>query len=517
MLRVIIILAAMTSFCLAQSPVVVGTSYYAYQTNGSTGNRIAIDSQGRIHIAWTKGMVPEARPRYVFYNFRDEYGQWIGETQVSSHDGSGFVTLDLLAGDRPILAYNSPENSSTSIAVSTWDSQEMPMENSWPYLWPHITRDYDGRLHMVCDADSIGYTYSDDEGETWASIIGIAQHEILSTTICSSPVSDKSAIVYTALNESGYYDVFFFETIDGYNWDWENPHNITQFGEGDTYSAWADIDAVYDYDDVLHITYQGLYVIENVIESYGDVMHWSEPTSHSVIATNDADCMPINYALCICKMSLGVDPENNYIYALWAELTLDDVSAGGYSNGELYAAMSADGGAHWASPVNLTNSPTPGCMPPDCDSEVWSSMAEIVNDSLHIMYIDDNDAGAAWNSEGGWTLNDVLYLEFPVIELFPVDVSDQNSILPSGFSLLRVYPNPFNARTTIRFSLAETANVKLQIFDIAGRLVETLADCEFDAGENSVTWDATDRPSGVYFARLAGNASSVSKRLVLLK
>ena len=487
---------------------IVGTSFYAYQTNGSTGNRISVDSEGRVHIAWTKGMAEGGRPRYVYYNARNPEG-WLGETPVSEGDGSGFVTMDLLPDNRALLAYHWFDNPAGANPVLARDLfagfgifQEFHIGTSGEYIWPYIGRDINGRIHMLLSdwsSDNYFYTYSDDDGENWARELQVFDTSILSGIICSSPVSTRSAVVYTRPDDvTGYYNVFVLETTDGENWDWGNPTDITQFGEGDTYSAWADVDAIYDYDDVLHITYQGLYVIENTIESFGDVMHWSEPTGHSVIATNDEECFPINYALCICKMSLGVDPANNNIYALWSELYPDDVSAAGYSNGELFATASVDGGANWYDKFNLTNSPTPGCEPPNCDSDVWSSLAEVVDDTLRIMYVDDDDAGAEWVPQGAWTENNVLYLAVPGI--IPISVYQENPDLPFDFALAQNYPNPFNANTVISLD-GEIHSGWLAIYDVAGRMVRSFPLSE---ETRSITWDGTNVSgetvaSGTYF------------------
>ena len=73
--------------------------------------------------------------------------------------------------------------------------------------------------------------------------------------------------------------------------------------------------------------------------------------------------------------------------------------------------------------------------------------------------------------------------------------------------LLGAAPNPFNPRTTVRFSLPASGRVLLDLHDAAGRLVAVLADAAFEAGEHGVTWDGRDRQgravaSGSYFARL---------------
>jgi hypothetical protein len=87
---------------------------------------------------------------------------------------------------------------------------------------------------------------------------------------------------------------------------------------------------------------------------------------------------------------------------------------------------------------------------------------------------------------------------------------------PSSFSL-SAYPNPFNPTTTLAFSLPSAGRVKLQVYDLTGRLVTTLADRVLAAGNHTYSLDATACPSGIYFARLSGPSVSVTHKLVLLK
>lgn len=78
-------------------------------------------------------------------------------------------------------------------------------------------------------------------------------------------------------------------------------------------------------------------------------------------------------------------------------------------------------------------------------------------------------------------------------------------------------PNPFNPVTTIGFYLAEAGHVEVAIFDVSGRLVARLVDGIRAAGEQSVTWNAGDLASGVYFCRLTTERSTDVKRVVLMK
>ena len=84
------------------------------------------------------------------------------------------------------------------------------------------------------------------------------------------------------------------------------------------------------------------------------------------------------------------------------------------------------------------------------------------------------------------------------------------------FKLYDPYPNPFNPITNICYQIKEQSFVKLTIYDINGRLVETLVNEQKDAGYYTVNWNADNVVSGIYFYGIkAGDFSSVKKCLVI--
>ena len=89
--------------------------------------------------------------------------------------------------------------------------------------------------------------------------------------------------------------------------------------------------------------------------------------------------------------------------------------------------------------------------------------------------------------------------------------------LPRKTDLAPAYPNPFNAETTILFTLASRTQVNLSVYDLTGRLVETLVDEARAAGEHRVVFAASDLASGLYFCRLATPQTHVTQKLVLLR
>lgn len=90
-------------------------------------------------------------------------------------------------------------------------------------------------------------------------------------------------------------------------------------------------------------------------------------------------------------------------------------------------------------------------------------------------------------------------------------------IIPNQFSLSRIYPNPFNHSTNISFSITSGAFVSLKVFNALGREVSSLISEELSAGNYTHQWNATGRPSGIYFYRLQIGSDVQIRKILLLK
>jgi photosystem II stability/assembly factor-like uncharacterized protein len=89
--------------------------------------------------------------------------------------------------------------------------------------------------------------------------------------------------------------------------------------------------------------------------------------------------------------------------------------------------------------------------------------------------------------------------------------------IPTNFYLSYNYPNPFNPNTKIRYSIPQTSNVVIKVFDILGNEIETLVNEEKQTGTYEITWLAEGLPSGVYFYRLQAGDFVETKKMILLK
>lgn len=98
-----------------------------------------------------------------------------------------------------------------------------------------------------------------------------------------------------------------------------------------------------------------------------------------------------------------------------------------------------------------------------------------------------------------------------------IDPGSDADDLPNEFELKQNYPNPFNPSTTIKFTLPVQSSVILEVFDILGRKITTLASEELPAGQHLYEWDASSQSSGVYLYRLVTSQGTQIKRMTLLK
>ena len=97
-----------------------------------------------------------------------------------------------------------------------------------------------------------------------------------------------------------------------------------------------------------------------------------------------------------------------------------------------------------------------------------------------------------------------------------VSIENGDPQVPQTFDL-SAYPNPFNPTTQIRFGLHTHDRMILDIVDIAGRSVETLKQGYFPSGLYTVSWDARQHASGIYFIRLRSGHKTQTAKILYLK
>jgi len=101
--------------------------------------------------------------------------------------------------------------------------------------------------------------------------------------------------------------------------------------------------------------------------------------------------------------------------------------------------------------------------------------------------------------------------------LFQLSQLSEMQPVPDEFLLKNAYPNPFNPVTTLDFGIPVDGNVSIEIYNLQGRLVETLANYHMEAGYHSVVWNANSHSSGMYFVQMRASKYVKTQKLMLVK
>ncbi len=107
-------------------------------------------------------------------------------------------------------------------------------------------------------------------------------------------------------------------------------------------------------------------------------------------------------------------------------------------------------------------------------------------------------------------------LVYKTDEFTVLDVAVETSI-PTEFYLTQAYPNPFNSTTIITYGLPVESNVSLNLYDLSGRLIQTLIEGKGQAGVQTTILNAANLPSGLYFVRLSASAHVFTRKVMLVR
>jgi hypothetical protein len=129
----------------------------------------------------------------------------------------------------------------------------------------------------------------------------------------------------------------------------------------------------------------------------------------------------------------------------------------------------------------------------------------------------DHDLMFVYANQVGEGTTDVS-VDTPEFERVTVSfAAGSGSNLPTSFAIKQNYPNPFNPATNISFDVPKASHVELSIYNVLGQKVASLVDQNMDPGTHTVSWDASNNSSGVYYYRILAGTFSATKKMVLLK
>jgi hypothetical protein len=279
---------------------------------------------------------------------------------------------------------------------------------------------------------------------------------------------------------------------------------------------------------------------------------------YEIPGINRCNGLPIT----VCDISNSRHRGN--IYINWTD------QRNGADNTDVFLAKSTDGGTTWSSPKRVNTDATARHQ-----FFTWMTVDQTTG-FLYFVYYDRRsttnnitDVYVARSIDGGETFTDFkvsqssfnpvsstffgdyiniaaqnrkvypiwMRLDGSTLSVWAALINDTTSIptsvttyneSPDGFRLLQNYPNPFNPSTTIDFYVGKSSEVEIEIFDIMGRIVSSLAKGSYEQGWHSIHWNregTNSLSSGIYFYQMkalaVGDGNSRAfverKKLVLLQ
>ena len=521
----------------------IGETYYDIQHGGSPGRFIVIDGLGYAHFSWTGYLYPMK----VLYNrFIPGSGtSWglgieVGDLEFSLNTG-----ISIMSSTRLVHCYETQfmGEAITAVAVENeigiGDFLEVYAAGDEPLFNPLVETDARRWIHVIAYSErapdwkyAVYYNRSDNNGLSWMEDWQFIDSTFVMSASMASAANGRVAIawshslsdVFTSPMERINNDLYFVESLDGETWDFENPQNLSDFESGlhpesDSLRLYDKISMVYGSTSNIHIAYtcagywQGGGHAQTCAGS--KIYHYSNFSGyHSITGELSAGVFPADERRRYDRPSFSFNSATDDLFCVWVQFSDSDSSSAGVLNGEMYGAYSGNESGIWSGSINMTNTPTPGAIPGFCQSEDYPSIANKVNDTLHVSFLIDREPGAFGN-----TASDLYYMRLPAEDfksMTSVDDSREN-LRPSSYVLLDCYPNPFNSNLKIAFELLAAFEIELSIYDIAGRQVSTLENGPFAMGNHEINFNATGLSSGIYFIKLQYNDQSGCRKIVLIK
>ncbi|MBX7045398.1 MAG: T9SS type A sorting domain-containing protein [Ignavibacteria bacterium] len=316
---------------------------------------------------------------------------------------------------------------------------------------------------------------------------------------------------------------------------WTTPSFIQKFRKindvvgGDTVTPWYGIDAAFKpgstnfgvvWSCLYPNTTAGNYLARNTntkILFYSPNINDGKPTivagsqnmnilSDTSLFNNQAAKSQVG-VLPVSHPSIAYSADGSRIFVSFSAYQSGD-SLDGFSFNDIWYTFSDDGGLTWASPRNLTNTHT--------DDELYPTISLTGNSitQFHVHYQSTKGPGSQSFND-----NAPVYRVYQCYQKVNVTaISNVSTTVPERFSLKQNYPNPFNPTTSIRFDVAKTSKMTLKVYDMSGKLVQTLFENELvGTGTNEVTFEASKLSSGVYFYTLSSDNYKETKKMMLVK
>ena len=535
-------------------------TFYDFQSNGGDENRIVVLPGGAIHIVFMGKQSSKTdattATRGSYYCYSSDNGKTFTALGRVEPQRAGFPSLDVTGDGRAVIAsHTAPAENGlgSNIYVDALPGYNICAEYAAPrfpveMIWPLVAAPQDDRI-VFC-----GFSSNPFQDASWNALNpNTAKFTFSSNQYAFPGVYDdihgavarssggKIAFLLLNMTESpprkdlGENNLLLFESTDrGLSF---LPARVLTANPVQTLPSepapyvWLGLSAVYRNEE-LHVVWtqidDALYD-QNVI-NYDlrnlKILHWSEKVNggrstpvvqwDSLYFAGGRGTQPkvgVNHTM-LNYPKIGVDQAGvlSVVYVGFSKDALTD-PATQILYGDIWSSSSADQGLTWSAPVNLTQSP-------DMDDRYpylakWNESGKV-----NLFFMTDSVAGnfvGVPPDNAPESRPDFLFLKTGTpSHNTQVEILHQKS-LPVADALLQNYPNPFNPTTTIRFRLLVRADVRLEVFNAKGDLLEILLAGDLPGGEHHVPWNGSFHSSGVYFCKLTVDGMVAIQKMLLIR
>jgi hypothetical protein len=448
----------------------------------SYNNAWCIASNGNImHIIWYDDRDGNSE---IYYKRSTNGGvSWGADIRLTINSSASYYPSEALSGSAVHCIWQDNRDGNTEIYYKrstnggvSWETDTRLTNDNSNSNYPSVSVT-GTTVHVVWQDNRDGnaeiyYKRSTDGGVNWEADTRLTNANGNSWYPCCA-VSGQAVNIVWQEERDGNREIYFKRSTDG-GISWNADTRMTN----DPSNSW---------NPSIGISGQAVHIVwSDERDGNGSEVYYKRSTDGGTTWGTDTRLTNAPYGSNYSSVSVS----GQVVHIVWED--------GRDFNVDIYYKRSTDGGVSWGADTRLTYDPSLSYYP---------SVA-VSGSVVHAVWQD--------NRNGNW---EVYYKKDTTGNL--TGINNLNSEIPNRFSLSQNYPNPFNPTTKIHFSFPpsplERVGVRLVIYDVLGRKVETLINEQLQTGTYEVEFDGSRYSSGLYFYTIQSESFKETRKMVLLK